>query len=254
MAQVSNSIILYRNRVINNTQYPLQRSIFSSTQLTNLRGENNINGTNTIINRKTGIFIITFDPIIQQYKVLFARKCYAGERAQVGHKDTRNIWRTNWNSLGAAGTHRRYWGKWVSIGGTNSSNATSQLHAANLEYEDETAVNTRGDARRYLTYLHGINTSGVYIYIAYLPYSRSNALIAKSKRKLIFSSHGEIAELTWRPFSNYGSNVANYVQNSYNTILVPYISSLPLYTVPVQQIPLVQPLEYIVQLIKGCNQ
>lgn len=252
MTKVSETLTLYRDHVINCTQYPLERSPGNSL-IENLRGEHNIRGKRKIYNKKTGLFVITFDPTKKNYKVLFARKCRAGERAEVGHRN-----RQGRPGVGAAGTHEHYWGKWVSIGGTNGGNATSQLHAANLEYEDETAVNRRGNARRYLTYLHGKDTPSAYIYIAYIPYSCSEGLINKKKKELIFSSHGEIAELAWRPFTlnpyDYDNRVADYVKNSYKKILVPYIFNLPNYNIPGpgQQVPLHS--QCLIQLIKKCNQ
>ena len=91
-------------------------------------------------------------------------------------------------------------------------------------------------------------------------------MINKTKKELIFSSHGEIAELAWKPFTlnpcNDYDGVANYVLDSYSNILIPYIFNLPDYNIPgpgpdhVQQIPLATCLSgyRLIQLIKKCNQ
>ena len=222
---MTSKLKLYRNHVVNSNVYPLG----------NDKGIQNINGTNQILSPCTALFVITFDTSINKYKVLLARKCKVGERWEVGHRDRSN--QPVPYHRGAAGTKKKYWGLWVSIGGTNDSSATSSYDAAIKEFDDETASN-KGDGANYLTFLHQDISSGTCIYIAYYPYQNSGKLIAKTNRQLIYSSHGEIAQLKWHIIGENLDNVANYVETSYINILLPYIGNLG---------------TQLTELIKKCN-
>lgn len=225
---MTSKLKLYRNHVVNSNVYPLGND--------NDKGIQNINGTNKrILSPLTALFVITFDTSINKYKVLLARKCEVGERWKVGHRDRSN--QLVPYARGAAGTKEKYWGLWVSIGGTNDSSATSSYDAAIKEFDDETASN-KGDGANYLTFLHQDISSGTCIYIAYYPYQNSDKLIAKTNRQLIYSSHGEIAQLKWHIIGENLDKVAHYVETSYTNILLPYIGNLG---------------TQLTELIKKCN-
>lgn len=218
---MTSKLKLYRNNVVNSNGYPLGNN--------NDKGIQNINKTNTyLIGNQTGVYVITFDTSINKYKVLMARKCKHGERAGVGHPINRNT--------GAAGTKKSFWGKWVSIGGGNSKTARSSYDAAISEFNDETASN---DAATKLTFLAQYTWNNMCIYIAYYPHKKSYILSNRSRRDLIFKSHGEIAELKWHIIGENLDNVATYIQTTYNTYLIPFINRLLMYP--------------LTNLIQNCN-
>ena len=228
---MTSKLKLYRNNVVNSNDYPLENE--------NDKGIQNINRTNTYkIGNQTGVYVITFDTIINEYKVLMARKCEDGERTKVDHKTAKGE-----TATGAAGTKKEFWGKWVSIGGTNSRTTSSSYHAAISEFNDETASE---DGATKLTFLAQYNWKNMCIYIAYYPFQEPNKLIDKSSEKLIdkssekliFSSKGEIAQLKWHVIGEKLDNVADYVKTSYTKILLPYIKNLDM---------------QLTELIKKCN-
>lgn len=224
---MTSKLKLYRNNVVNLDGYPLRNDYDKGIQ--------NINGTHAyLIGNKTGVYVITFDTSINKYKVLMARKCKVGERFEVGHTFA-NLQQVSVNT-GAAGTNKDYWGKWVSIGGTNSRTAWNSYDAAISEFNDETASN---DAATKLTFLAQYNWNNMCIYIAYYPYNNSHILLNRSRKDLIFSSHGEIAELKWHIIGENLDDVTNYIQTTYNTYLIPFINGLGMYP--------------LINLIQQCN-
>ena len=224
---MTSKLKLYRNNVVNSIEYPLRND--------NDKGIQNINGTHAyLIGNKTGVYVITFDTAINKYKVLMARKCQKGERFEVGHTFANG---TNvYKDTGAAGTDRQYYGKWVSIGGTNSRTARYSYDAAISEFNDETASN---DAATKLTFLAQYKWNNMCIYIAYYPFNNSHILLNRSRKELIFSSHGEIAELKWHIIGENLDDVTNYIQKTYNKYLIPFINSLGMYP--------------LTNLIQNCN-
>ncbi len=214
---MTSKLKLYRNHVVNSNGYPLGND--------NDKGIKNINGTHaSLIGNKTGVYVITFDTSINKYKVLMARKCQEGERWKVKHTFANG---TNvFIDTGAAGTAKDYWGKWVSIGGTNSRTARSSYDAAISEFNDETASN---DAATKLTFLAQYTWNNMCIYIAYYPYKKSHILSNRSSKDLIFRSHGEIAELKWHIIGENLDDVTSYIQTTYNTYLIPFINGLGMY-------------------------
>lgn len=178
----------------------------------------------------SGLFVITKPPN-KKWCVLFARKAMGGdrnrnkpgERYKVGHTyyKTRQRVQAYGKHSGAAGTNPRYWGKWVSIGGKNDKRSKSNFEASISEFKDEASIGS--NITKHLHYLYSFSNRSTMIYVAYLPWTYASKLNSSrgTKKNLIFSSKGEIAELRWVPFDRILNNtilkngIADYIKKSY---------------------------------------
>ena len=100
---------------------------------------------------QTAVYVYSVNPTTNEPHFAFGRKIPAGTRVPVGFR------RANPTMpraavpagvlTGAAGTDRRYWGKWASLGGGADRAARSPLQAAVLELNDEAAIQPPIDPR-----------------------------------------------------------------------------------------------------------
>ena len=189
---------------------------------------------------RTAIYVLTIKNGIVH--VLFARKCFGGNRAkqQPGerYKVNHTYFRTGKRvepygpGSGAAGTSSQYWGKWVTIGGTNSKKAKTSFEAATMEFQDET--NSKKNISKQLKMIKSYKYNGTIIYIAFLRpnYARTLDTSKGTNKKLIFASHGEIAELRWVPYNNVLNNsvmkngIASYVNSTYRMYAIDICKSI----------------------------
>ena len=192
---------------------------------------------------KTAVFICTLLPN-GEFALVLARKCmgpspcgkYPGERDKMR---VPAYWQTKqgkpWSrhTGGAAGTAKRYWGKWCSFGGTNSNEADSNLTAGLIEVRDEAAVEITVTRRLY--FVHSFVAPETMCYIAYCPPEHIGGFKHLDKgphRQLIVASHGEIAELRLVPRSKMldrsvlRNGVADYVEDSFVRVVNPFLIEL----------------------------
>lgn len=191
---------------------------------------------------RTGIYIITKFSNKPTWDVLFARKCFGGdatkglvgERYKVGHTHhyTKKRVSKYGKSSGAAGTQSQYWGKWVTIGGKNDSKARNNFEAALSEFKDEAGCSSRVSSQ--LHFIKSFTYANTLIYIAYLPpkYALELDTSRGTHKKLIFDSHGEIAELRWVSYDKVLGNqvmkngLASYVESTYLKKVLPFMKTL----------------------------
>ena len=191
---------------------------------------------------QTGMYVITYIPN-KGWCVLMARKCFGGDSARNLPGERFKVGHTNYQGnpvpafgpkSGAAGTKSKFWGKWVSIGGSNDPSSTSNIHAGLIEFRDEANVD-----RNITQNLHIIDSytyTNTLIYVAYLPHQYASQIDTSrgTKKELIFSSHGEIAELRWVPHQHVVDNsilkngLADYVEETYIKHVWPLIEWLKL--------------------------
>ena len=178
--------------------------------------------------------------------VILARKCFGpnkpthplGERDQVGHRLYNNPTLKQHNQ-GAAGTKEKYWGTWGTFGGGNDTHAKSNLHAGKLEVIEEAALGAEGtQIVNGFIFHHSFVISRTMCYVAECRDTSQFTYLDKkdpqSKRELIFSSKGEIAELRKvrlldiRTFDREsrdihgGKGVASYALNSITEHVIPW--------------------------------
>ena len=207
---------------------------------------------NTPVLPTSALFIFTQQPN-GEYYTLLARKCFGptqylkSEREQVKHRQYRN---PNRYGVGAAGTHKDYWGKWVSIGGGNDKRATSNKEAVEMEFVEECGIEDKwqNSMVKQLNFIDSFPTRHAMVYTAFLPWNFARYLKTgnsfRVKKNLIFASKGEIAELRWIPYQfsdqqrllqNFDNRldfpIADYVWKSYIThveeVINNYISMVP---------------------------
>lgn len=191
---------------------------------------------------RTAVIVYT-----NQKKVILARKCFGPTGTKMGERDLvkHPVYirgRSPVYSLhgrGAAGTPKSFWGTWGTFGGTNHPRATSNLEAGKLEVCEEGDVNM--SVVNQLEFQHSFVTSRTMCYIAYCP----NPLLRKfkhldkpfhnmtSKKALIFSSHGEIAQLRLVDVKDLDgfhrrslNGVASYARKSFKEFVLPFLRSL----------------------------
>tara|TARA_B110001450_G_scaffold187135_1_gene175201 strand:- start:731 stop:1687 length:957 start_codon:yes stop_codon:yes gene_type:complete len=100
---------------------------------------------------QTAVYVYSINPTTNEPHFAFGRKIPAGTRVPVGYRranPTMSRAAVPARFLtGAAGTERRYWGKWASLGGGADRTAQSPLQAAVIELNDEAAIQPPIDSR-----------------------------------------------------------------------------------------------------------
>ena len=158
---------------------------------------------------------------------LFCRKAFGprngrpGERHEHGHID-RNL-KVSPPYKGAAGTNPRYWGTWVTPGGTLDGISYPFLR----ELKDETASELSLDQlRRKLTIVGEITTPNGFVLRIYKTKNR-NLIGRKKKHEHLKCSKGEIADISWLPLlkpshllNNDTKGIADYAEKTHNILLL----------------------------------
>lgn len=192
-------------------------------------GRSSGKGNTTIYS--VALIIIVQDPS-GYYHILCVRKCFGGdkhnlsERAQVGH-----FCQNGQLGNGAAGTNPIFWGQWCTIGGSASPKANNPLHAAILEFRDEVCVNHTISKHLNFNTLkqHNYVNKSTYVFYATLPWDIARMCVSPhvTNKNVIFSSHGEIAQVKLFRFDQFylsNNSLAHLSLNSNSLGFVPYVT------------------------------
>ena len=196
---------------------------------------------NKRINGKVTGSCLLYCIINRRVYFLLLRKCMKGERDKVQHRTNeqrkKNLpWSIH--GRGAAGTDEIYWGMWCTVGGTLSGDEV--FKGVLKELQDECGVRIGLNELDKLPFeLLDEQTNNLACEITdlsifpYINYTRSYACF----KELIFSSHGEIAEIRLVPLDeiydkktrqfkydvNCRNGLTSYVEESFRRYYIPML-------------------------------